>query len=507
MKDIDYLHTEKLERLIKQTENLKHKLIILLMSDCGLRVSEAITLTFQNFNFKTGILKTKTLKRKAGQEAWREVPISERIKETFYLYLEEVQRKGEKIAPNEYVFKSHDKTTHYSRISVWKFLNEFKEKNIGFDNLHPHALRHTFATQAVSNGVSIYEVKTLLGHDSITNTEIYAKIPTEILKRKTGYRDKQTAFQKLKHLIFPKREIIINIPSTDRFTVGRKKEIIAITNLLLQGTNVALIGKKGTGKSHLIDEVKNNLVANNKKVLVFDEIDNIKKTLLNCLLYLYDNDKEAVKKVVYGDFDTTQLKQRLTKESVKNLCDEIIKITNKKEFYLIIDDITRATPKSIKVLEELHLHFTTILAAREVTVSKNGFLWGYEIVRVEPLKREESLELIHKLSYDLDIESPEIYKNHIHAQTNGNPLAIIQMVERYRQEPYLTIENVRRITHYGSLKEIDLTPILLVALICIISLKYIGKEIDQNYQLLAGIGMVMFLLSRLVTKFTTRKTI
>ena len=68
MFEIDYLDKAKSDRLIKDCSNLKHKTIMLIMLDAGLRVSETISLKFSNFDFKNKTLKVKSLKKRGDED-------------------------------------------------------------------------------------------------------------------------------------------------------------------------------------------------------------------------------------------------------------------------------------------------------------------------------------------------------------------------------------------------------------------------------------------------------
>ncbi|MFM7851512.1 MAG: tyrosine-type recombinase/integrase, partial [Flammeovirgaceae bacterium] len=96
--------------------------------------------------------------------------------------------------------------------AVWKFLKVFKNNNVGFENLHSHQLRHSFATNAHLNDVPIISIKELLGHQDINTTTIYTHTPTAALKAMLSYREKKTFIQELKNKIFPRKETIIHIP-------------------------------------------------------------------------------------------------------------------------------------------------------------------------------------------------------------------------------------------------------------------------------------------------------
>ena len=198
MIEIDYLDKHKSDKLITKCSNLKHKTIMLLMLDCGLRVSEAISLRFLNFDFKTKTVKVKSLKKR-GDEVWRQIPISDRL----YACLAEFISKYHKdITPDVFLFEGNKGGEHITRKAVNNFMSKFKAKEPGYDNLHPHALRHTFATHQVCNGTPLHDVKYLLGHVRFDTTTIYTHTPLELLRKRVNSvtEEKRTFWKKCKHL-------------------------------------------------------------------------------------------------------------------------------------------------------------------------------------------------------------------------------------------------------------------------------------------------------------------
>jgi hypothetical protein len=276
-----------------------------------------------------------------------------------------------------------------------------------------------------------------------------------------------------------------------------------ITELVNKQVNCILIGDIGTGKSHLLQQITAA-----KKILNFDDFSDIKQTLAQTLLYLYKNEKETVFKLIYGEHDLTKAGAKMNKETVKNLCDELIKITAKNEYILKIDNVDRITPKAIKALEFLKDHFTIITSAREVPINKQAFLWNFEIIRIQPLTREHSLELIHKLSYDLDVEDFELFRNHIYEQSAGNPRVIFELSERYRKENIITSEVIRTVRHTGSLQEIDMSLAVLITLGALAILRYAAGETgNHSLRFIGGCAMVLLIISRYFFRFTTRKNV
>lgn len=143
---INYLDNHKSQELISRIKNLKHRLLVLIMMDAGLRVSEACHLKIKNFNFKKRIITVKSLKTR-GDHNERSIPISNRL----YNALADYIQKTKVSAPEDYLFQHKFKAGNpIRRQGVNMMLDRFKYKNAGFQNLHPHALRHTFATNFTS---------------------------------------------------------------------------------------------------------------------------------------------------------------------------------------------------------------------------------------------------------------------------------------------------------------------------------------------------------------------
>jgi integrase/recombinase XerD len=498
-KEIHFLNKRDSKVLIENCNNSKHKLIMLLMLDAGLRVSEAISLKICDFDFKKRLLKVQSLKKR-GKEHRRVIPLSNRLYDTLANYLYK-----NKLDTESFLFPNQENSDHISRFAVNKFMSRYREKH-NINNLHPHALRHTFATQHIAYGTPLENIKTLLGHKKYDTTLIYAHIPEEILKNNIDTIEKKdlTLFDKIKNFISPKRQHLININTAPKLpVVGRIIEKEKIESFVNRDINTILLGGIGSGKTALLENL-----CFDKKVLKLDDTDNIKKSLVCLLIYLYDNDKESVAKLLFGDFDKQQIETKLNRESVNNLCDEIKKLVEKKEYILLIDNVDRITPKAIKTLENLKDTFTILTSAREVAINKSSFLWNFERVEIKNLEKKYSLELINKLSYDLDIEDYELFRNHIFEQSDGNPRVIFELVERYRKETVITNDVVKDITHFGSMKEIDCTVLILVFLAGLAIMRYLSREVgNDSYRFIGGAAMVILILSRYFFSHTKRKFI
>jgi hypothetical protein len=258
------------------------------------------------------------------------------------------------------------------------------------------------------------------------------------------------------------------------------------------------------GKTHLLRQ----LDFPERKILKLDDMTNLKLTFVNLLLYLLDNDKETIQQLLFPTFDRSQIQTKLQKSSVHSLIEEILKITGKHEYILMIDNVDGITAKGMKCIELLKDHFVIVTTAREVSLSKANFLWNFDRIEVGNLSRSASLELIHRLSYDIDVEDYELYRNHIYDQSAGNPRVIFELCERYRKEIVITDDVVRSVRHIGGIPEIDMSFVIVFILAGVAVLRYTSREIGgTNLKFIGGIALVLLMMSRFFLGRMKRKFI
>ena len=499
--EITYLDKRKSDKLLLTVSNLRHKVALLIMMDCGLRVTECVTLKLSNFDFRKRTLTVRSLKKQQEQHH-RKIPISDRLYEALATYIQTLKNKD----LDAWLFPRGD--THISRKAMNILCDRLKKKDPDFKHLHPHALRHTCATQLLSSGAQLHEIKEILGHKNYDTTLIYSHIPQEVLRKSINRMtaEKPTFLQKVKNYFFPKkRATLINLSNdVSNFIVGRSSELLHVTDLINKNCNVILLGKIGTGKTHIMNQID----PENKKVLKFDDFSDIKKTLINALIYLYENDKQTIFQMIYGDFEISKLPTQLQRDSVSALCKSLVNLTSKHEYLLVIDNCDKITPRGIKALEELKDHFVILTGAREIPINKSSFLWNFETIRVENLSRQNSLELIHKLAYDVEVEDFELFRNHIWEQSNGNPRVIFELVERFRKEIVVSADIIRSVKHYGSMPEIDMSFAVMLGLASLAILRYASAEVgNDSLKFIGGCAMILLLFSRYIFNFTKRKVL
>jgi hypothetical protein len=500
-RDIHFLNTNQANMLLKVSEkNIRQRVLLLLMLDAGLRVSEVINIKLSDFDFRKRTIKVYSLKKR-NKTKYRQIPLSNRL----FASLSEYIKSLRDVKPDNYLFTSPSKKgEHISRFAVNQYLNRKKNK-LNIENLHPHALRHTFATSLIKEDTPLNEVADLLGHENMNTTRIYTHIPTERLRKSVQRASNMQGDQpKWFNRLFARKMPVIYIPPTGTASIiGRNSDLIEISNHINKGTNVCLIGNTGTGKKTLLDAIQTE-----KKILTFDDTSSIKKSLVYMLVYLYKNNMEAVQGILFGDFELDKAEAKLSRQTVSTLCDEIKKVVSPKEYILKIRNIDNITTSAMRVIETLKDHFVIITAAKEIPLNKASFLWNFEKIKIGNLSRIHAFELIHKLSYDLDIEDYELYRNHIFEQTDGNPRAIVEMIERYRREPVLISEVIRSVTHRGPLRDIDFSFVVIFFIASLAVFRYMTSEFDNpGLRVIGGMSMILLLLSRSIFSRTKRKYI
>lgn len=158
-------------------DQYRNYVIIEVLYGCGLRVSELVNLKMSNIYAEEEMLQVIG---KGNKERW--VPINSQALKLMDTYIHHV-RVHAKIKPNEekYVFLNR-LGTHLSRNYVFMFLQQ-AVSNAGLNkHVSPHSLRHSFATELVENGADLRAVQEMLGHESISTTEIYTHLTRDTLR-------------------------------------------------------------------------------------------------------------------------------------------------------------------------------------------------------------------------------------------------------------------------------------------------------------------------------------
>lgn len=159
-------------------EGERNRAIIETLYACGLRVSELTELLISNLYLNEGFIRVIG---KGNKE--RLVPIHENAIDSIQLYIEHI-RVHIAIKPgNEDILFLNRRGSKLSRVMIFYVIKDLAEKAGIRKSISPHTLRHSFATELVEHGADLRAVQEMLGHSSITTTEIYTHLDRQFLRK------------------------------------------------------------------------------------------------------------------------------------------------------------------------------------------------------------------------------------------------------------------------------------------------------------------------------------
>ncbi|GAA4165233.1 site-specific tyrosine recombinase XerD [Chryseobacterium ginsenosidimutans] len=155
----------------------RNQCIIEVLYGCGLRVSELIELKISNINIKEQYIKVNGKGNKT-----RFVPLAEYTAELLKGYIQDTRSKNKINKKYEDTLFLNSRGTSMSRVIVFLIIKELTDKAGVSKKISPHTFRHSFATHLLQNGADLRYIQEMLGHSSITTTEIYTHLKTEELR-------------------------------------------------------------------------------------------------------------------------------------------------------------------------------------------------------------------------------------------------------------------------------------------------------------------------------------
>ena len=177
----DVLTVDEIDRIIgtidlSQPQGHRNRAMLETLYSCGLRVSELVTLRISDLFFDDGYI------RVTGKgDKQRLVPVSDQARKSIGLYLG--QRAAMKVARGcEETLFLNRRGEELTRVMVFTILKRCAQEAGIVKRISPHTLRHSFATHLLTGGAGIRQVQEMLGHESVTTTEIYTHLDTSHLR-------------------------------------------------------------------------------------------------------------------------------------------------------------------------------------------------------------------------------------------------------------------------------------------------------------------------------------
>ena len=177
----DFFSEKEIDALLtaneKRTDKLKDRdqALLMLMFASGLRASEVVNLTFNQVDFDSRIMKVSGKGNKD-----RLVPFTNSAKEAMLNYINGL-RKDLLKEDTKYIFLNSQGNKMTVR-GLEYILDEIEAKTGLYGKIHPHMLRHSFATKMLNRGADLRTIQELLGHSSIETTSIYTHVAYENMK-------------------------------------------------------------------------------------------------------------------------------------------------------------------------------------------------------------------------------------------------------------------------------------------------------------------------------------
>lgn len=178
----DTLTFEEIELIIGQIdlskpEGTRNKAMLETLYSCGLRVSELINIRRSHLYLDIGFIRVIG---KGDKE--RLIPIGSSAIKHLQIYLQEIRPKLPEKKGNEDIVFINRRGGQLSRVMVFYIIKELAEKAEIKKVISPHTFRHSFATHLVEGGADLRAVQEMLGHESITTTEIYTHLDRNFLR-------------------------------------------------------------------------------------------------------------------------------------------------------------------------------------------------------------------------------------------------------------------------------------------------------------------------------------
>ena len=173
---VDEINTMIASIDLSQPEGQRNRAILEVLYSCGIRVSELVNLRLSQLYLDDEYI---CVEGKGGKQ--RLVPISPSAIDEIMLYLQYRSELDIKPGEEDFLFLNR-RGRHMTRVMVFYIVRNTCERCGIRKKVSPHTLRHSFATHLLENGANLRAIQNMLGHESITTTEIYTHLDRQFLR-------------------------------------------------------------------------------------------------------------------------------------------------------------------------------------------------------------------------------------------------------------------------------------------------------------------------------------
>ncbi len=165
---------------VSTINGLRDRLVLELLYGTGIRLSELIQLNVHDVDVIQGIIKVYGKGKKH-----RVVPLGNKAKDVFFSYCnvrpQLIEKNGQVADRSALLLTTHGKRMYAK--GIYLIVNKYIDAVSDLKHKSPHVLRHTFATHLLNRGADLRAVKELLGHESLSTTQLYTHVTVDRLKR------------------------------------------------------------------------------------------------------------------------------------------------------------------------------------------------------------------------------------------------------------------------------------------------------------------------------------
>jgi integrase/recombinase XerD len=162
---------------LSKNEGHRNRAMLETLYSCGLRVSELVGLRFSDLFFEEGFIRVIG---KGNKE--RLVPVSPQVQKEIDIYQQHIRNHLNIQKGSENIVFLNRRGVQLTRVMVFTIIKNLAE-SIGLKkNISPHTFRHSFATHLIEGGANLRAIQEMLGHESITTTEVYTHLDQRFLR-------------------------------------------------------------------------------------------------------------------------------------------------------------------------------------------------------------------------------------------------------------------------------------------------------------------------------------
>jgi len=467
----EYLTTTEIKQFLGVIDDPRDRAIVILFLSTGLFLKEVIALQVSDIHWTKRTL-TVTGKRH------RELPLND---ETYNALAEWNSRRPK--TPVPYFFLTEkSKVKELSERGLDHLLRRYGIE-AGFQkSISAQVLRGSFAVRLFEQGLSLKEASQILG---ITDFESLKKY--QLAAHPSHSVDSETPTEKLEHLdtrstttkliakLFPKDIPTEQSPSVTPLALetdtlfGRDVLLKEITQRLKQGQSVLLTGPLGIGKTHILEHI-----AKHQDDAVMIKTPTPFKHLLTDLC----------------DKALPSWKTKLgTRASIPDLMDYIQHTPLLCPPLVVIDHLERLKRSDAESLVLLMKRFTVLGATDVLDTRLQLVWWKFKAMPVPPLDKRAMKAMIAYLAQPLSVTDYDMMENRLIAQSNGYPLAIVDMMTHLCHQRRVTPESIREMSHDVGIRYRDWTNSLIIFWAMLVGFRFIalGTHSFEGY-ILAGFG-------------------